>query len=81
MQPLLSSESETTAPAPRAAPVRSPGTQLLAFVSDDATSTALRAGLHDVMEDVQVQRGTILTAIRHLEKRATPPPSWWTCPA
>ena len=72
MQPLLSNEPET-AEAVRAVPVQAPAAQLLAFVSDDASATALRAGLSDVMEDVQVQRGTILTAIRHLEKRPTPP--------
>jgi pilus assembly protein CpaE len=53
--------------------VGTPSTDLLAFVADQASADALRSGLFDALEDVQVQRGTILHAIRYLEKRPTPP--------
>jgi pilus assembly protein CpaE len=45
---------------------------VLAFVSDDDTETALRAGLLNTVDGVQVHRGTILHAIKHLAKEATP---------
>jgi len=71
--PLSPQVSElATAEAVRLVPPPATGIQVLAFVADDASANALRAGLRDILEDVQVQRGTILTAIRHLEKRSTP---------
>jgi pilus assembly protein CpaE len=45
---------------------------LLAFVSDDDTETALRAGLLNTVDGVHVHRGTILHAIKYLAKEPTP---------
>jgi pilus assembly protein CpaE len=45
---------------------------LLAFVADDETETALRGGLLNTVEGVEIHRGTILHAIRHLAKEPTP---------
>ena len=45
---------------------------LLAFVADDETETALRGGLLNTVEGVEIRRGTILHAIRHLAKEPTP---------
>lgn len=45
---------------------------LLAFVSDDDTDTALRGGLLSTIDGVEIHRGTILNAIKHLAKEPTP---------
>ena len=45
---------------------------LLAFVADDETETALRGGLLNTVEGVEIRRGTILHAIKHLAKEPTP---------
>ncbi len=45
---------------------------LLAFVADDDTEAALRGGLLNTVESVEVHRGTILHAIKHLAKESTP---------
>jgi pilus assembly protein CpaE len=45
---------------------------LLAFVADDQTETALRGGLLNTVEGVEIRRGTILHAIKHLAKETTP---------
>ncbi|HET7883423.1 MAG TPA: AAA family ATPase [Acetobacteraceae bacterium] len=46
--------------------------QVLAFVADDDTETALRGGLLNTVEHLEIRRGTILHAIRHLAKEPTP---------
>jgi pilus assembly protein CpaE len=45
---------------------------LLAFVSDDDTETALRGGLLNTVDGVEIHRGTILHAIKYLAKEPTP---------
>jgi pilus assembly protein CpaE len=45
---------------------------LLAFVADDDTEAALRGGLLNSVEGVEIRRGTILHAIKHLAKAPTP---------
>ena len=45
---------------------------LLAFVADDETETALRGGLLNTVEGVEIRRGTVLHAIKHLAKEPTP---------
>jgi pilus assembly protein CpaE len=45
---------------------------LLAFVADNETEAALREGLVNTVEGVEIRRGTILHAIRHLAKEPTP---------
>ena len=45
---------------------------LLAFVADDDTEAALRGGLLNTVEGVEIRRGTILHAIKHLAKEPTP---------
>ena len=62
-------------PRRRSAPVRDTSqarVPLLAFVADDDTETALRGGLLNTVEGVDIRRGTILHAIRHLAKEPTP---------
>jgi pilus assembly protein CpaE len=44
----------------------------LAFVADDETEAALRVGLLNIVEGVEVRQGTILNAIKHLTKSPTP---------
>ena len=44
----------------------------MAFVSDDETEAALRGGLLNTVESVEVHRGTILHAIKFLAKEPTP---------
>ncbi|MBW4036094.1 MAG: pilus assembly protein CpaE [Proteobacteria bacterium] len=44
--------------------------RLLAFVGDDATEAALRAGLSDRIDAMEVRRGGIRAAIRCLEREA-----------
>jgi pilus assembly protein CpaE len=58
-----------------AAPIRDSSDariSLLAFVADDGTEAALRAGLVNTVEGIEIQRGTILHAIRYLAKEPTP---------
>jgi pilus assembly protein CpaE len=73
---MLDNGFETTLPeAPQQAPLRDTSEAriaLLAFVSDDDTETALRAGLLNTVDGVQVHRGTILHAIKYLAKEPTP---------
>ena len=73
---MLDNDLETTLPqAPNAAPVRDTSharVPLLAFVADDDTETALRGGLLNTVDGVEVHRGTILHAIKHLAKEPTP---------
>jgi len=45
---------------------------VLAFVADDDTEAALRGGLLNTVEHLDIRRGTILHAIRHLAKEPTP---------
>jgi pilus assembly protein CpaE len=45
---------------------------LLAFVADDETEAALRGGLLNSVEGVEIRRGTILHAIKHLATEPTP---------
>ena len=59
----------------KAAPLRdSAGDRvpLLAFVADDETATALRGGFANAVEGIDIRRGTILHAIKHLAKEPTP---------
>jgi pilus assembly protein CpaE len=44
----------------------------LAFVADDDTEAALRSGLLNIVEGVEVRQGTILHAVKHLTKSPTP---------
>ena len=44
----------------------------LAFVADDETEAALRIGLLNIVEGVEVRQGTILHAIKYLTKSPTP---------
>jgi pilus assembly protein CpaE len=45
---------------------------LLAFVADDETAAALKGGLLNTVEEIEVRRGTILHAVKYLAKEATP---------
>jgi pilus assembly protein CpaE len=63
------SELQNAAPIRDSSDARIP---LLAFVADDGTEAALRAGLVNTVEGVEIQRGTILHAIRYLSKEPTP---------
>jgi pilus assembly protein CpaE len=45
---------------------------LLAFVADDESEAALRAGLLDIVEGFEIRRGTILHAIKCLAGEPTP---------
>jgi pilus assembly protein CpaE len=45
---------------------------LLAFVADDASEVALRGGLLNMVDCIEIRRGTILHAIRHLTREPTP---------
>jgi pilus assembly protein CpaE len=45
---------------------------LLAFVADDETETALRGGLLNTVEGIEIRRGTILHATKYLAKEPTP---------
>src|SRR4051812_42894728 len=45
---------------------------LLAFVADDESEAALRGGFLNTVEGVDIRRGTILHAIKHLGKEPTP---------
>lgn len=45
---------------------------LLAFVADEETAAALRGGFVNAVEGAEIRRGTIVNAIRHLAKQATP---------
>lgn len=44
----------------------------LAFVSDEASETALRGGLPEILGSTQLRRGDVRTAIRALEREPTP---------
>src|SRR5690349_9572487 len=73
---MLENGFQTTLPeAPHPAPERDTSrarVPLMAFVSDDDTETALRGGLLNTVDGVEVRRGTILHAIKHLAKEPTP---------
>ena len=45
---------------------------LLAFVADAESEAAVRGGLLNTVDGVEVRRGTILHAIKHLAKKPTP---------
>jgi pilus assembly protein CpaE len=45
---------------------------LLAFLADDETAAALKGGLLNTVEEIEVRRGTILHAVKYLAKEATP---------
>ena len=47
-------------------------TPLLAFVGDDETEDALHGGLVNIVEGIDIRRGTILHAIKYLAKEPTP---------
>lgn len=69
LAPLSSDTCQTTeVSADRLAQQR-----IVAFVTDDASAAALRAGLLNLAEEVEVRRGTLQQAIRALEKEAPPP--------
>jgi pilus assembly protein CpaE len=58
-----------------AAPVRDSAharAPLLAFVADDETEAALRGGFLNTVEGIEIRRGTIVHAIKHLTKEPTP---------
>jgi pilus assembly protein CpaE len=63
------SERPNAAPMRDSSDVRVP---LLAFVADDETEAALREGFVNTVEGVEIRRGTIRHAIRHLAKEPTP---------
>jgi pilus assembly protein CpaE len=44
---------------------------LMVFVADEASETAIRSGIGDTL-GVQMRRGTVLTAVKSLEKDTTP---------
>lgn len=76
---LLSMADNTAADilpvVPMAAPVRDSSdarVPLLAFVSDDETETALRGGFGNKAGNLEIRRGTILHAIKHLARQPTP---------
>ncbi len=72
---MLEDSPDTKVPSPHAAPVRDLSqarTLLLAFAADDETEAALRAGLLNATNDIEIRRGTILHAIKHLAKVPTP---------
>jgi pilus assembly protein CpaE len=73
---MLDSGAETVvSEVSRAAPIRDSTharVQLLAFVADDDTEAALRGGLLNSVEGIEIRRGTILHAIKHLAKVPTP---------
>jgi pilus assembly protein CpaE len=63
------------APLPHAPLVRDSSharVPLLAFVADDETEAALRGGFLNTVEGIEIRRGTILHAIKHLTKEPTP---------
>jgi pilus assembly protein CpaE len=59
----------TAAPTRDSSDARIP---LLAFVADDQTEAALRDGLMNTVDGIEIRRGTILHAIRHLAEEPTP---------
>src|SRR5689334_3969908 len=69
---------DTTLPEvtpPAAVPLRDSSQErlsLLAFVADDDSEAALRGGLANAGNGIEIRRGTILHAIRHLAKQPTP---------
>ena len=73
---MLDNNLDTVGPeVAKAGPVRDSSqarVPLLAFVADDDTEAALRGGLLNTVESVEVHRGTILHAIKHLAKEPTP---------
>jgi pilus assembly protein CpaE len=46
--------------------------QLVAFLADEESEVALRGGLGPLVEDMQVRRGTVMAAIRAMEREPTP---------
>ncbi len=66
---IVVSEASHAAPIRDSAEARLP---LLAFVTDDDTETALRGGLLNAVEGVEIRRGTIVHAIKYLAKAPTP---------
>ena len=72
---MLDDNPDTNVLPPHAGPVRDSSqarTLLLAFAADDETEAALRTGLLNATNDVDIRRGTILHAIKHLAKVPTP---------
>lgn len=68
-QTVLADEQSLAAPVRDSAQARCP---LLAFVADDDTEAALRGGLLNTVKGVDIRRGTVVHAIRHLAKEPTP---------
>lgn len=66
--------SETASPAHGESPGSQPNDNagLLAFLLDEQSETALRIGLLGMVNDVQIRRGDVRTAIRYLEKEVAP---------
>ncbi len=46
--------------------------QLVAFIADEVSDSALRGGLGPLVEDLQIRRGNVTAAIRAMEREATP---------
>jgi pilus assembly protein CpaE len=46
--------------------------QLVAFVTDEVSESALRGGLGPLVEDLQIRRGNVTQAIRAMEREPTP---------
>jgi pilus assembly protein CpaE len=46
--------------------------QLVAFIADDVSESALRGGLGPLVEDLQIRRGNVTAAIRAMEREPTP---------
>jgi pilus assembly protein CpaE len=72
---LPNGPDEALAVVPYAGPVRDSSDHripLLAFVADDDTEAALRGGFINALDGVEIRRGTILHAIKHLTGQPTP---------
>ena len=67
-----SSSSLTVVAAEAAEPPPIENRRIIAFVADEASITALRAGLLGLPNEVDVRRGALRQAVRFLEKEAPP---------
>jgi len=64
--------SVSTPPRPAAETGAGDRPQLIAFLADETSESAVRGGLGPIVEDLQIRRGNITNAIRAMEKEATP---------